>query len=168
MLGLGGSLAAWWSRCFFGAVWGWNVTFVRKGLSDGLSWVSPDELSCLTGKSVRGAFTCVMEACAAESVREECCECVDDVKENPITARCAMMGETSTKPSIAHTWVRRHENSLARSLAWLTGRPLTLVDTHVGGVGSTDPTDDGGITGMPTPSHHQRCSAICWGMPHQW
>ena len=36
----------------FGAVLGWNVSLLRKGLSDGLSWVSPDELSGLTGKSV--------------------------------------------------------------------------------------------------------------------
>nr|UVN01761.1 MAG: hypothetical protein [Bacteriophage sp.] len=36
----------------FGAVLGWNVTFVREGLSDGLSWVDPDELSGLTCKSV--------------------------------------------------------------------------------------------------------------------
>lgn len=39
-------------RCFFGAFPCWNVAFVRKGLSDGLSWVGPDELSGLTGKSV--------------------------------------------------------------------------------------------------------------------
>lgn len=36
----------------FDAVLGWNVTFVRKGLFNGLSWVGPDELSGLTGKSV--------------------------------------------------------------------------------------------------------------------
>lgn len=36
----------------FGACLGWNVTFLRKGLSDGLSWVSPDELSGLPCKSV--------------------------------------------------------------------------------------------------------------------
>ena len=40
------------SRCFFGAVLGWNVASVRKGLSDGLLWVDPDELSGLTCKSV--------------------------------------------------------------------------------------------------------------------
>ena len=60
-LGHGGELVrAWlgWSShglvfsMLFGACWGWNVAFVRKGLSDGLSWVSPDELSGLTGKSV--------------------------------------------------------------------------------------------------------------------
>ena len=36
----------------FGACLGWNVAFVCKGLFDGLSWVEPDELSGLTGKSV--------------------------------------------------------------------------------------------------------------------
>lgn len=35
-------------RCFLC----WNVAFVRKGLSDGLSWVGPDELSGLACKSV--------------------------------------------------------------------------------------------------------------------
>ena len=36
----------------FGACSGWNVIFLRKGLFDGLSRVSLDELSGLTGKSV--------------------------------------------------------------------------------------------------------------------
>lgn len=158
----------WFSRCLvfsrlFGAVWGCNVAFLRKCLSGGLSWVGPDELSGLTGKSVYGAVTCVLEACAVKSMGEEC---HGRRKKNPITARCAMMGVDTNKASIPH-WVRRHENSLAISLAWLTGRRLTLADTHVRGAGSTDPTGDGGITGMPTPSH-QRCNAICWGMPHQW
>ena len=52
VLGLGGLLAAWCPPCFFGAFSCRNVTFVRKGLSDGLSWVSPDELSGLACKSV--------------------------------------------------------------------------------------------------------------------
>lgn len=39
------------SSMLFGAVLGWNVTFVRKCLSDGLSWVGPDELSGLACKS---------------------------------------------------------------------------------------------------------------------
>ena len=38
-------------RCFFGAFSCWNVALVREGVSDGLSWVGPDELSGLTGKS---------------------------------------------------------------------------------------------------------------------
>ncbi|UVX34656.1 MAG: hypothetical protein [Namikivirus tsukuho] len=51
--GQGGELARAWLGCsshglvssmLFGAVLGWNVTFVRKCLSDGLSWVDPDEL----------------------------------------------------------------------------------------------------------------------------
>ena len=59
--GHGGELVRAWLGWFsyglafsmlFVAVLGWNVASVRKGLSDGLSWVSPDELSCLTGKSV--------------------------------------------------------------------------------------------------------------------
>ena len=56
VLGLGGRLAAWcfhgFPRCFFGAFLCWNVTFVRECLSDGLSYVGPDELSGLTRKSV--------------------------------------------------------------------------------------------------------------------
>lgn len=36
----------------FDACLGWNVAFLRKGLFDGLSWVSPDELSGLPHKSV--------------------------------------------------------------------------------------------------------------------
>ena len=36
----------------FGACLGRSIVLVRKGLSDGLSWGSPDELSGLTGKSV--------------------------------------------------------------------------------------------------------------------
>lgn len=53
---LGWSLAVWclhgFPRCFFGAFSFWNVVFAREGLSDGLSWVGPDELSGLTWKSV--------------------------------------------------------------------------------------------------------------------
>lgn len=52
MLGFGGSFTAWCSRCFLGAFSCWKVTFLRKSLFDGLSWVGPDELSGLTGKSV--------------------------------------------------------------------------------------------------------------------
>lgn len=60
MLGLNGQgeeLVRAWLGCssyglpfsvLFGACLGWNVTFVRKGVSDELSWVSPDELSGLT------------------------------------------------------------------------------------------------------------------------
>ena len=60
-IGQGGELVRAWLGWFshglvfsmlFGAVLCWNVAFVRKGLSDGLSWVGPDELSGLTGKSV--------------------------------------------------------------------------------------------------------------------
>nr|DAZ39114.1 MAG TPA: hypothetical protein [Caudoviricetes sp.] len=47
-------------------------------------------------------------------------------------------------------WVWRHENSLAIPQARTTGRPLTLVDTHVRGVSPTDPTGGSGITGVPT------------------
>lgn len=59
--GHGGELArAWlgWSShglvfsMLFGACLGWYVTFVRKGFSDGLSWVGPDEFSGLACKSV--------------------------------------------------------------------------------------------------------------------
>ena len=55
--GHGGELVHAWLGCsshglvfsmLFGAVLDWNVTFVRKDLSTGLSWVSPDKLSCLT------------------------------------------------------------------------------------------------------------------------
>ena len=58
---LGGELVrAWlgWSShglvfsMLFGAFLDWNVAFLRKGLFDELSWVGPDELSGLTGKSV--------------------------------------------------------------------------------------------------------------------
>lgn len=59
--GHGGELVRAWLGRFshglvfsmlFGAVLDWNVVFVRKGLSDGLSWVDPDELSGLAWKSV--------------------------------------------------------------------------------------------------------------------
>nr|DAI78227.1 MAG TPA: hypothetical protein [Caudoviricetes sp.] len=49
--------------------------------------------------------------------------------------------------------MRRHNNFLAIPQARRTGRRLTLADTHVRGASSTDPSDDGGITGVPTPSH---------------
>lgn len=60
-LGHGGELVGVWFGWFsyglvfsmlFGAFLCRNVAFLRKGLSDRLSLVSPDELSGLTGKSV--------------------------------------------------------------------------------------------------------------------
>lgn len=59
--GHGGGLARSWLWCSshglvaslpFRCFLGWSVAFVCKGLSDGLSWVDPDELSGLVRKSV--------------------------------------------------------------------------------------------------------------------
>ena len=80
-LGHGGELVgAWlgWSSygsvlsMLFGAFLCWKVTFARKGLSNGLSLVGLTSYRVCHVKSVWGAFTCVLEACAVESVGEEC------------------------------------------------------------------------------------------------
>lgn len=130
--GHGGELVrawlGWLSRCLvssmlFGACWSWNVTCLRKGLSDGLPYVSPDELSGLTGKSVGEAFMCVLEACAVESMGEECQECVDDVIKNLHHGKYAMMeGHLKTNPSIAYALGCGGTNSpRLQSLLWVKG-----------------------------------------------
>nr|DAZ56840.1 MAG TPA: hypothetical protein [Caudoviricetes sp.] len=86
----------------------------------------------------------------------------------PTTTQCAMMRAITipTKPVYHTYWVRRYENSLAIPQARITGRPLTLVDTHVRGASPTDPTGGSGITGVPTLPL-TTSNATCWGMPHQ-
>lgn len=154
------------------AVFGLGALLTGKSLSNGLSWVSPDELSGLTGKAVRGAFTCVLEACAVRRVREEChgrrkrrphhgTMCYNGACKkirNPVyhvPAYRVQAGCESTETSWLYPFALGQRGDHSH---WLI---LTLEVRS-----STDPTDDGGITGVPTPSH-QRCSAICWGMPHQ-
>lgn len=92
---------------------------------------------------------------------------VDDIKESPITARCATMGLVTKRNPVYTYWPTSTAGCGGTTTPWLqpllevigtTTNSWLILTLEVRS--STDPSDDSGITGVPTLPHQQRCNAI--------